>query len=316
MPEAATIDPPPADAFAAAAKELAARQEPTVTPPIESPEAGATEASEVEGDAAAESPDAGASEVKAKDGDDADVDGLKALRTAMERDPTLAAVPEIRQRLGLSPIGEATGASTRQAPAPAIALPTEDEVKAEYDARMKAGDETGAVAVVARAAAAAALAPIAGDLQALTRRAVEAEQKVALAEFKSAHKDWKSYETQLAAEVVRQRQKHPGSIVDLEDVWKIVVRPGPAPKASVTTEAAKAAQAALDKTSRAKTSAAASAAGAPTNQRSAPVPGPTSNATPMSPAHRALAKVFGDEGAPKSTPLYDPKLRSTLPLRR
>lgn len=289
----------PVDPFDAAAKELAAA-EPAVTQAPESQEAPTGDvpaATEGEGGGEAESQD-GAVEAKPNDGagDGEDVDGSKALRAAVQRDPALAMVPEIRQRLGLAPLDE-TPTATRGAPAPIVfkGIPTEEETLAAYNESMKQGDEVKATRILAQAE----VAPIADAVKMLL---AQANIRQELAEFKAAHPDWKKHEAALAAEVQRRRAN--GRAVYLDDVWNAVVRPGPAPKAPAS-EATEVAKAALAKAAVAKTTSAASAAGAPTNQRPAGVASAAPKA--LTSAEKAAATIFGTTGDRASRQLYDPK---------
>lgn len=306
VPEA---EPAIADPFAAAAKELAAA-EPAVTQAPESSEAPSGEApaaTEGEGGATAESQE-GAKEATGEDGaggEGEDVDGSKALRSAVARDPALAMVPEIRQRLGLPALNDAPD-GTRRVPAPIVSkggIPTEEETMAAYEASMKAGDEVKATRVLAHAE----IAPVASAVQfLLEERRRDAELKT----FKDAHPDWKKHDAALGAEV--RRRQAAGIPVILDDVWNKVVRPGPAPKATAT-EATEIAKAELAKAAKAKTATAASAAGAPTNQR--PVGTPSAPIKALSPAERAASELFGKVESRGSRSLYPDSALNRTPKK-
>lgn len=281
------------DPILAAARQLAA-PDPAVTPLPESEETPATEG---EVDAEAESEETPAVEAEDEDGTAEDGAGLKALRAAVQADPALALVPEVRERLGLPQVN---GQAAKAAPNALVfdgKVPTEEEYLKAYEEKMKAGDEVAAIDVRAERAARQA------EDRAVQRILTLAKEQSDFESFKGKHPDWEKHLPAMRAENARQKAR--GNNLAPEDLWKIVVRPGPAPK-SATEAAAQAVRSAAAKSTAAKSAVAASAAAAPTNQRVAGAPGGAAS-RPQSPADKALAALLGNTGADrKARQLYDP----------
>lgn len=305
-PEAAVATADVVDPFEANAKQILAGpgstnavtpQPESTTPTTEAEPTGSDEA-KAEGategtpeGAAAESHD-GAKEAGAEDGTATkSEDPYAALRAEVQRDPALALVPAIRERLGLPALPETAPATTDKAVV-FDGIPSDEDLLKVYQEKMKAGDELGAIKAVSDASAQRATVALVSLM----------ERRQALEDFKRRHPDYQKHEPAMVAQLERLKargiQPHQ---VDPEELWRLAVRPGPAPKQpmAAATEAVKAAAAKAAATTKA---AAASAAAAPTSVRPAGAPEAAKPATALDKA----AAGFRASPSDNPTSLYDP----------
>lgn len=273
------VESPVEPVVPAAAKETESVGE--VVEPVETPAKETTETSEAEDDP----------------------DGSKALRAAIQKDPALGLVPEIRARVGLPPLGEGNGHGKDPV---VIPLSQTDEEFAKsyrgtYEEKMKAGDDLGAIEAVANATASRAI-EVAVD-RSVKRVLSLARDNGIVDQFFDAHPDSKEKRIDVFAKVQSLRRN--ANVDRLSDAQVIgLIGPGKIASKPATDAAAKAI---LDAAARkaASKSSAASAAGSPTNQRSAGAPAPV---RPQTASEKALASILADPKDDRaSRALYDPK---------